>query len=691
MASRLANAPTMQQKQPATKRRSTLAELGIRPMSAISTNSKGPPPAPEPTAAVTRRASTIISTTTTTKPTTTTTRRATKPRPLSMGPTTTSVAVPSSPITTTKPRSARSTTTTASPKRRSLVPSTPDASPSPSRRGSSASNSTNSHKRMSLPATPSTSTSSMLTQQLKDLQKELAKKEQQLEEKEQLIHDLQQLQQSSSEKSSSADEPATPLLSSSSTLIPCVTDTDTTTPFDMDKIKTEYEQEIEQVRKQLHDMEALKVKEHATLEEEISRRVSLELTAQHQKAIDQLEQDHQQKLQEQLQKVESDYEQRIQQLVEEHEKALAGAQQVAKEQLDTAKQEKKEIEAKLKTLETSKSAIHLRRLETQLSENQAAFEEYKRQSQQITDALERRFRDEMQELQSGSDDTANAWLEKHRAQQLEIDHLQATNQDLEYQHAEAMAELGKKHQEDMEALICKCETQEDEMDHQMQQIHTLLAQVEDLQNSLEAATRRLEERASSSSRKVSLEEPMRTENHRICEEKIHSQQLELDELHRRITELRTTHELQMNRLGNEKARELQELQNELKAVHDLLEKTKSEGQERFALLAAQHKKEIHIMHEQYQKVVNVKDRELEDNAYRIKALASVKQNELSFMRKSTNDKIEKLEQEIEGYETRINQFERQTEELQQKYAVCRDENDQLSSLLHQLQGEMQKH
>ena len=58
------------------------------------------------------------------------------------------------------------------------------------------------------------------------------------------------------------------------------------------------------------------------------------------------------------------------------------------------------------------------------------------------------------------------------------------------------------------------------------------------------------------------------------------------------------------------------------------------------------------MHEQYQKVVNVKDRELEDNAYRIKALASVKQNELSFMRKSTNDKIEKLEQEIEGYEVR---------------------------------------
>lgn len=250
---------------------------------------------------------------------------------------------------------------------------------------------------------------------------------------------------------------------------------------------------------------------------------------------------------------------------------------ILQEQLETAAQEKKAIEAKLATLETSKSAIHLRRLETKLSENQAAFEDYKRQSQQITDALERRFRDEMQQLQSGSDDTANVWREKHRAQQLEIDRLQATNQDLEYRHAEAMAELGKKHQEDMEALVCKCEAQEDEMDHQMQQIHTLLAQVEDLQNSLEAATRRLEERASSSSRKVSLEEPTRTD-HRICEEKIQSQQLELEELHRRITELRTTHEVQMNRLANEKARELQELQKELKAVHDLLEKTKAEGQ-----------------------------------------------------------------------------------------------------------------
>lgn len=348
-------------------------------------------------------------------------------------------------------------------------------------------------------------------------------------------------------------------------------------------------------------------------QEEISRRVGLELTAQHQKAIDQLERDHEQRLQEQLQKTRSDYEQRMQQLVKEHEDALAGAQQMAQvtggleflwgcahvrisfgssngrlrvlytilqEQLNAAIQEKKAIETKLATLETSKSAIHLRRLETKLSENQAAFEDYKRQSQQITDALERRFRDEMQQLQSGSDDTANVWREKHRAQQLEIDRLQATNQDLEYQHAEAMAELGKKHQEDMEALIYKCETQEDEMDHQMQQIHTLLAQVDDLQNSLEAATRRLEERASSSSRKVSLEEPARTENHRICEEKIHSQQLELEDLHRRITELRATHELQMNRLGNEKARELQDLQKELKAVHDLLDKTKAEGQVR---------------------------------------------------------------------------------------------------------------
>lgn len=64
-------------------------------------------------------------------------------------------------------------------------------------------------------------------------------------------------------------------------------------------------------------------------QEEISRRVSLELTAQHQKAIDQLERDHEQRLQEQLQKTRSDYEQRMQQLVKEHEDALAGAQQMA--------------------------------------------------------------------------------------------------------------------------------------------------------------------------------------------------------------------------------------------------------------------------------------------------------------------------------------------------------------------------
>lgn len=229
-------------------------------------------------------------------------------------------------------------------------------------------------------------------------------------------------------------------------------------------------------------------------------------------------------------------------------------------------------------LEESRNVANLRRLEQQLSETQASFEEYKRQEQQAREALERRFRDEMKELQSGSDDTAEAWLEKHRAAQQEIDRLHAAVEHLKAEHARQLETLQATHEAQIREWKAKCETNETEIENQAHQIESLLVQVDDLQNSLEAATARLEEHTSAS-KKSSFEglsmASSSTEAHRVCEEKLQARQRDLEELQRRISELKESHETQLNRLGYEKARELQDLRREMQGFQELLEATKT--------------------------------------------------------------------------------------------------------------------
>ncbi|KAI9320076.1 hypothetical protein BX666DRAFT_1919004 [Dichotomocladium elegans] len=659
------------------KRRSTLAELGIRPAGSTGSPApapspianKGGSPAPEPSAAVTRRGSVA---------------GGNRPRPLSMIASSTSnnIGRTSSPPTPQP--------TTAASKRRSLVfPSSP-ANSTLDRRSSTAS------KRMSLPPTPSPSSSSHFAQQLKDLQKKLEEKEHLLEEKERIILELQA---SCSEKSS---DPDTPLLSSSSTLIPC------DPIIEVDKLRDEYEQEIEQVRKRLQEAEIEKAKENASLEEHVRTRVRLEMTALHQKALDELMDNHESQLGSlrsehihQMDRLRLDHSNQLEKLKLEYDEQLVDArlaQENLRDEVEKLKAELTTVDAEKRVLEerldTSRNMSNIRRLEMQLTQSQAAFDEYKRQAEQTTEALERRFRAEMQQLQSSSDDSARDWLEKHRAMQNEIDRLEALNQTLERTHAQALVALENNHQDEIEEWKERIEAQEDEMDHQAQQIQTLLSQIEDLQNSLEAATRRLEERAHSpaaaavsSSRKVSLEEPLR-EQQRVWEERLQTKQAEIDEVHRRMAELKDAHECQLNRLGHEKARELQELQSEIKQLHQMLQQAQALGEERYKLLAEQHKKEIHLMHAQYQKLVDLKDRELEDYAYRVKVVATTKQEELTRKSTESSGQITHLEREIEGYETRIRQYERRTKDLETQCAACRDENEQLSKLIQQLQGEI---
>lgn len=242
--------------------------------------------------------------------------------------------------------------------------------------------------------------------------------------------------------------------------------------------------------------------------------------------------------------------------------------------------EKKTVEQRLedleKTMEDSNSVSHLRRLERQLSDIQSEFDEYKRQTQQSAEATERRYREEMQQLQSGNDDTAEAWLDKHRAAQQEISRLQTVIQDMQRDHAQAIEEQREQHEIALEEWMAKSEAQENEMDNQAQQITSLLTQVEDLQSSLEAATARLEQRTSS--RKASSENMLLQQSggdHRACEEKLQARQREIEELHRRVAELQESRDTQLNRLGHEKARELQELRDEIKTTKEQLKAAQS--------------------------------------------------------------------------------------------------------------------
>ncbi|KAI9253822.1 hypothetical protein BDA99DRAFT_164247 [Phascolomyces articulosus] len=414
--------------------------------------------------------------------------------------------------------------------------------------------------------------------------------------------------------------------------------------------------------------------------------------------MDQLVEEQERKWQSEIQTIRGDHEKALTQLEANHAKQLADTEHDFQAKLKVAEEEKEQTVRELqdriadleKTLDDSRNVSNLRRLERQIAENQNEFDEYKRQAAQEKETLERRYRDEMHQLQSGNDDTAEVWLGKNRAAQQEIDRLQASVIDLERKNAAKLQDIKDEYDEQINDWAAKCETQETEMDSQAHQIESLLTQIDDLQNSLEAATKRLERNTTKKQQQMMEPSISDEASHRLCEEKLNIQKQEVDELHRRISNLKQSNEAQLNRLGHEKARELQELRKEMQAVQDLLETTKHVSEERLSTIAQQHKKEIHVMHEQYQKLVDIKDRELEDYSYRVKAIAAAKQKEMDRVREESNEKINEIEGQIEGYETRIHQFERQTEELQQKCVVQHDENAQLARLIQQLQGELHR-
>lgn len=387
------------------------------------------------------------------------------------------------------------------------------------------------------------------------------------------------------------------------------------------------------------------------------------LTIDHDKQIDNLKSTYENQHRADIEKIEKEKNSYVQQLIQEqtmHENFKKEQEVVIAD-----------LKKKLAATEETQSTSYARKVENELAITTAALEDLKRQSQQQKESLERRFRDEIRQLQSGSDDTAQAWLEKTRSAQQQVDQLHDELSTKDAKYEQMLHELKEKHNEEVDELTNKCETKETEIEEQSSQIEDLLYQVETLQNSLEAATVRLEHTAkstpttssnrddiNSSAKGIMNHEPIKN-IHQECLNRIDVKQKELEDLKKRLKELKDTHEAQINRLGQEKASAVGDLKKTIAGLEQRLTATppttptKSRStidEDRLITIAEQHRKEINTMHKQYQQVVDTKDRELEDYAYRVKALVASKQKEVEKLHTETNATIDKYERDIEGYE-----------------------------------------
>lgn len=334
------------------------------------------------------------------------------------------------------------------------------------------------------------------------------------------------------------------------------------------------------------------------------------------------------------------------------------------------------LKQQIRDMQETQTNSYLRKVQNELESTTTALEDFKRQSQHTTEALEKRYREEIRQLQNGSDDTAQAWLEKTRCTQQELDQLHDQIQSKDQVHAQTLDTLKQAHAQEIDQLSETCENKEAQIEEQSTQIEDLLYQVETLQNSLEAATVRLEHTAkstpTSSSNKDDINnsttphDPIRNV-HEECLNRLDTKQKELEDLKSRLAEIKETHETQMNRMAQEKANALQELRKKVSSLEQKLAANTPPSsptrpnssvivgkevlnEERLIRIAEQHRKELKTMHEQYQMVVDTKDRELEDYAYRVKALVAAKQKDIEKLQIETNNTIDKYERDIEGYE-----------------------------------------
>ncbi|KAI8330313.1 hypothetical protein BC941DRAFT_475647 [Chlamydoabsidia padenii] len=390
--------------------------------------------------------------------------------------------------------------------------------------------------------------------------------------------------------------------------------------------------------------------------------------------------------------------QTLEKLEQAHEKELADlklALTTKNEQYDklhleheTLIQRHQKLEQNFATMETtlasSKEAQHIRDLEHQLGT-----------ARQATEALERRFRDEMQQTQNDHDDTAQTWLEKHQRSQTELDRLQQIMVETEHIHAQALTRLEQYHVIKQQGIEAQLAQMNEDRDTHAQHMDALESQIEDLQTRLEEATLRLETATLKSSPNLSPSPSSTVVTHDHCRRKQIELELTLEELKQQLVDQKQ-HYITQKHKHESHSRTVQ---------HAYQDQTN----EKLIDVAKQHKKEVQLLHDQYQQLVDLKDQELEAYAYRVKSINVARQKEIESCRAEFNNRIHYLEHQIEGYEatihnnndklktlqTQLDQLEQQTKQDQHAIQILtrergslRDENDQLIRLVNQLQSEL---
>jgi chromosome segregation ATPase len=285
-------------------------------------------------------------------------------------------------------------------------------------------------------------------------------------------------------------------------------------------------------------------------------------------------------------------------------------------------------------------------MEQDLVAASAKLDDFKRETQQSTESMERRYRDEIRQLQSGSDETASVWLEKTRSAQQQIDYLSDQLARSDSTQQEAMASIMEKHLDDMDNLKQELEEKDADIETQSHQIEELSNQVESLQNSLEAATVRLEHTTLSNSNSTTTNEESQ-DAHKECLVRVTLKQKELDEMRGRITEIKEAYESQLNQLGQEKANGMQELRKIIAGHEQRMASAVNE--EKLKVIAEKYQQELTTLKDQCQVMVDEKDKALEHYAYRLKALVTSRQQDMEQSKMERVERIQKHEKDVEGY------------------------------------------
>ncbi|KAI9277787.1 hypothetical protein BY458DRAFT_532398 [Sporodiniella umbellata] len=512
---------------------------------------------------------------------------------------------------------------------------------------------------------------------------------------------------------------------------------------ELEKLKLDVKnQDVEKEMVQLrldHDQSIRQLKIESVQETEQALKGREEhLNSKHQQELGALEQENDKKLASELSTLRSECENMMnglvlknQEVAQQMEKIKAEHQTETKAREDLKQESDRNYESKIQALELelaaskekialfekSETTNYIRKIENNLAQTISALERYKETAKQQLEATEQRHRSEIRQLQSGTDDTAMAWLEKTKLTQQEVDTLRDEIRQKDLMFKKLLETLKEQHEQELEEHKSMCDEKETAIEERSAQIEILLERIETLQSSLEAATVRLEHTAkstpSSSSDRDEINQKQTYNGHEACIKRYEIKQKELFELKARLSESKEIYDHQLNKLRKEKVSEVQELQRAIVLLEQQKPMTPppSINEDSLANLAEQHKKEMRLIHTQYQLEIDNKNQELDNCLYRVKTMAASKQKEHETMENQKKEKTLEYEKEVEGYEIKIRKLLQTIKNYQEKamywekihintnillentkngYLAYGDDKDQMLRLVNQLQTELQR-